>query len=49
MTISESFFIGTGVETFVRSSLFNIMPIWLPLLWAFAFVIMRRIIVILDK
>jgi hypothetical protein len=32
MTISESLFISTGVETFTRNTLFGIMPLWLPFL-----------------
>ncbi|MBI2664900.1 hypothetical protein HYX10_06195 [Candidatus Woesearchaeota archaeon] len=49
MLFSEYFFISTGVETFARNSLFGVMPLWLPLLWAYAFVAMRRGIFILDK
>jgi len=48
MIISEYFFISTGVEVFRRNSLFGIMPIWLPLLWAYAFVAIKRAIVILG-
>ena len=49
MIISECFFISTGVEVFIRNSLFGVMPLWLPVLWAYVFAIMRRTIVILDK
>ena len=49
MIISESFFITTGVETFNRHSLFGLMPLWLPFLWAYAFVVMRRSLAILAK
>lgn len=49
MTISEYFFISTGVEIFIRSSLFGLMPMWLPVLWAYGFVAMNRAIIILDK
>jgi hypothetical protein len=42
ITISEYFFIQTGVETFNRVSLFGIVPIWLPFLWAYAFVVIKR-------
>jgi len=49
MLIFEFIFVSTGVETFVRNSLFGIMPLWLPLLWAYAFVAMRRVIGILEK
>ncbi len=46
--ISEYVFISTGVETFVRHSLFGIMPVWLPFLWAYAFMVIARCIRILD-
>ena len=46
MFISEMIFIRTGVETFNRASFFG-MPIWLPLLWAYAFVIIKRAIIII--
>ena len=49
MIISEFFFVSTGVETFIRNSLFGLMPLWLPILWAYAFVAMKRAIIILDK
>lgn len=48
MIISELIFTSTGVETFVRNSLFGLMPVWLPLLWGYAFVVMKRSIKILD-
>ena len=48
ITISEYFFISTGVETFTRNSLFGIMPLWLPVLWAYGFVVMRRTVNILK-
>lgn len=48
MIFFESIFISTGVETFVRNSLFGMMPIWLPFLWAYAFVVMRRAVKILE-
>ena len=49
ITASEYFFISTGVETFNRISLFGIMPVWLPFLWAYAFVLIKRTLVILNK
>ena len=49
MIISEYFFISTGVETFIRNSLFGLMPLWLPVLWAYAFVVIKRAIIILGK
>jgi len=42
MIIFEYIFISTGVETFVRNSLFGLMPIWLPFLWAYGFVAIKR-------
>jgi hypothetical protein len=49
MTLFESFFIMTGVETFVRNSLFGIMPLWLPFLWAYGFIVMKRSISIVQS
>lgn len=48
MIVSETIFISTGVESFNRNSLFGIMPVWLPLLWAYAFVAIKRVIIILK-
>ena len=42
MIAVEYLFVSTGVETFVRNSLFNLMPIWLPLLWGYGFVAIKR-------
>ena len=47
ITISEYFFVSTGVETFVRNSLFGVMPLWLPLLWAYAFLTIKRCLVMI--
>lgn len=49
MILSEYLFISTGVETFVRNSLFGIMPLWLPFLWGYGFVAIARSVVILKK
>ena len=48
MIVSEYVFISTGVETFVRNSLFGIMPLWLPFLWGYGFIVIRRSVHILD-
>ena len=48
MTLAEYLFVSTGVETFTRNSLFGIMPLWLPILWAYGFVAMKRIVYILG-
>jgi hypothetical protein len=49
MIFFEAIFISTGVEVFYRNSLFGIMPIWLPILWAYGFVVIGRAVKILDK
>lgn len=49
MTVSEYLFISTGVETFSRASLFGLMPLWLPLLWAYGFVAIKRATRTLDS
>ena len=48
MFFGEYFFIKTGVKTFNRNTLFNIMPLWLPFLWAYVFVAIKRIIIFLK-
>ncbi len=48
MTASEYFFIRTGVETFERTTLFGLMPLWLPLLWGYGFVAIKRFLEILK-
>ena len=49
MIFFEYIFISTGVEVFYRNSLFGLMPIWLPLLWAYGFVGIKRAVEILEK
>ena len=49
MTFFEYSFILTGAEVFNRNSLFGIMPVWLPILWAYGFVAIDRVVKILDK
>ena len=49
ITASEYFFVSTGVETFVRNSFLGVMPLWLPILWAYAFVTIKRSLRILDQ
>lgn len=48
LTISEYFFIHTKVETFTQTGLLGVMPIWLPFLWAYAFVAIKRSLKVLD-
>lgn len=48
MVASEYLFVSTGVETFQRNTLFGLMPLWLPFLWAYGFVAIKRSVEILD-
>ena len=48
LTVLELFFISTGVETFNRISLFGAMPLWLPFLWAYSFVAIRKTIILFN-
>jgi hypothetical protein len=48
MFICEYVFISTGVEIFIRKSLFEVMPFWLPFLWAYSFVAIKRTVFILK-
>lgn len=47
MIVAETLFVLTGVETFTRNSLFGIMPLWLPFLWGYSFVAIKRVIMII--
>lgn len=49
MTASEYLFVSTGVETFTRNSLFGLMPLWLPLLWGYGFVVIKRGIAAINE
>jgi hypothetical protein len=49
MIVSEYLFIKTGVETFNRASLLGIMPVWLPILWGYGFVAIKRAVEILKR
>lgn len=49
MIISEYLFISTGVETFNRNSLFGLMPLWLPFLWGYGFIAIKRSIEIINR
>ena len=48
MFFAEWLFIATGVETFSRNSLFDLMPLWLPFLWGYGFVVIKRSLEILG-
>jgi hypothetical protein len=45
----EYIFVSTGVETFVRNSLFGVMPLWLPFLWGYGYVAIKRTVIILNN
>ncbi|HTY39501.1 MAG TPA: hypothetical protein VMC43_00180 [Candidatus Paceibacterota bacterium] len=49
MIASEYLFVSTGVETFKRRTIFGLMPLWLPFLWAYGFVAIKRAVAILDN
>ncbi len=49
ITVSEYLFVMTGVETFTRQTLLGVMPLWLPFLWAYAFLTIKRSLRILDR
>ncbi len=49
MILSELLFVSTGVETFIRNSLWGIMPVWLPFLWGYGFVAIKRSVKILEN
>ena len=48
MIVSEYLFVSTGVETFQRNSLFGLMPLWLPFLWGYGFIAIKRSIEVLN-
>lgn len=48
LTIGESLFVSTGVETFTSRTLLGLMPIWLPILWGYAFVAIKRSVLIIS-
>lgn len=49
VTVAEYFFVSTGVETFTQNSLLGVMPLWLPFLWAYIFVSIKRTVRVLDN
>jgi len=49
MIAAEYFFVSTGVEIFVRRSLLGFMPFWLPILWAYAFIGIKRGVLIVSS
>ncbi|MEK7635387.1 MAG: hypothetical protein AAB446_03095 [Patescibacteria group bacterium] len=49
MTFFEYVFVTTGVESFTRNSLFGVMPVWLPFLWSYGFLAIKKSAQILDR
>lgn len=49
MTIAEYLFVKTGVEVFLRNTLFGVMPLWLPFLWGYGYVAMKHIVQVLSR
>lgn len=47
--IGEYLFISTGIERFNRTTLLGIMPLWLPFLWSFIFLSIKRVFWMLIK
>jgi hypothetical protein len=49
MIFFEFLFVKTGVETFQRNSLLGVMPLWLPFIWAYSFLAIKKSIEVLTK
>ena len=49
LLIGEYFFLSTGVEVFERRSLLGVMPLWLPFLWSYIFVTIKRSTLLFEK
>jgi len=49
MTLFDSIFLTTGVETFKDTTLFSIMPLWLPFLWAYSFLVIKDSLLLIIK
>ena len=49
MIVFEYLFVSTGAEIFIRNSLFGLMPLWLPFLWGYGFVAIKRSAAILGQ
>ncbi|MBI4158554.1 MAG: DUF2878 family protein [Candidatus Yanofskybacteria bacterium] len=48
-SIGEYLFISTGIETFNRTSFLGVMPLWLPFLWGYIFLSIKRVFWMLVK
>ena len=49
LLIAEYFFLMTGVEVFERRTLLGVMPVWLPLLWAYIFIAIKRGVLVFER
>lgn len=49
MTAFELFFIWAGSETFNRISFLGKLPIWLPIIWGYGFVAIKRTVIIIEN
>lgn len=49
MILVEYLFVSTGVEIFNRNSLLGVMPLWLPFLWGYGYVVIKRATIILNN
>jgi len=49
MIVCEYIFVSTGVEIFNRHTLFGLMPIWLPILWGYGFIGIKRGVKIIEN
>lgn len=49
ITIAEYLFVMTGVEIFARQTFLGVMPIWLPFLWAYAFLTIKRTLEVIGR
>ena len=47
--LAEYFFLLTGVEVFERHTLLGVMPVWLPFLWAYIFVAIKRSVLVFEQ
>lgn len=48
MTLIEILFVNTGAEKFTNPLFFGI-PVWLPIIWAYGLVVMKRIVLLLNS
>jgi len=48
MIVMEYLFVSTGVEVFTRRTFLGVMPLWLPVLWGYGFVAIKRSVWLLN-